>query len=68
MATSNLALACLAVGTAALIYGFEWLLTIRKRIQLRPQSQAANQSVEKRHRGHFSSSPSVELSSARLAK
>jgi hypothetical protein len=40
MATSNLALACLAVGTAALIFGFEWLLTIRARIQLRPHSQA----------------------------
>ena len=43
MATSNLALAYLAVGTAALVFGFEWLLTIRKRIQQRHQSQMTNQ-------------------------
>jgi len=39
METSNLVLAFVAVGTAALVLGFEWLLALRGRIQLRSQPQ-----------------------------
>jgi hypothetical protein len=42
METSNLVLAFVVVGAAALILGFEWLLAFRGRIQLRLQPQMPN--------------------------
>ena len=39
METSNLALAAVAVGIVALVFRYEWMLTIRGKTRMRPQSQ-----------------------------
>ena len=43
METSNLVLAFVAVGAAALVLGFEWLPAFRGRIQLRLQPQMSDE-------------------------
>jgi hypothetical protein len=45
MAASNLALAFVTLGAVAFMFGIEWLLEVRARLPMRPESQATYASL-----------------------